>query len=87
MGVSWSDDIDPIGMLGSRPGPPPPGPGPGPGPADEPHSPAPLAGPHHHRRRGRTGLLARPQAAAAAVTALLGRPQHARRRAYRRYWV
>ena len=84
MGVSWSDDIDPIGMLGSRPGPPPPPPGPG--PADEPDSSAPLAGPHH-RRRGRNGPLARPQAAAAAVTALLARPRHARRRAYRRYWV
>jgi hypothetical protein len=72
MGVSWSDDIDPIGMLGSRPGPP--------------DSAGPLAGPHHHRRR-RPGVLGRPQAAAAAVTALLTRPQHARRRAYRRYWV
>ena len=67
MGVSWSDDNDPFGALGSRPGPP---------------SPAP----RHHRRR-RSGILARPQAAAAAVTALLTRPQHAARRPYRRYWL
>jgi hypothetical protein len=82
MGVSWSDDIDPIGVLGSRPGP-----AAKPGPVPQPDSPGPLAGPHHHHRRRRSGVLARPQAAAAAITTLLARHPQAHRRAYRRYWV
>jgi hypothetical protein len=82
MGVSWSDDTDPFGLLGSRPGPRrrPAAPEP------QPDSPGPPGAPRHHRRRP-SGVLGRPQAAAAAVTALLTRPQHAHRRSYRRYWL
>jgi hypothetical protein len=84
MGVSWSDDTDPIGMLGCRPGPRPK---PEPAPAPQPDSAGPLTEPHHHRRPRRAGMLPSPQAAAATITALLARPQPAHRRAYRRYWV
>jgi hypothetical protein len=82
MGVSWIDDIDPIGVLGSRPGP---ALKPGPAHAHAPDPTRPLTGARHQRRR--SGVLARPHAAAAAITTLLTRPSGASRRPYRRYWV
>jgi hypothetical protein len=91
MGVSWNDDKGPSGLPGSGPLTAlfPPGP---------PGSPAArLAGSrdqqhHSHRRRRRPALLARPQAAASAITNLLAPrpvpgPPAAPRRAFRRYWV
>jgi hypothetical protein len=53
--MSWSSDVGPVGVLGTRPGPPPK--------PDAPRS-------HQHRRR-RPAVLAGPQAAAAHVTGLL----------------
>jgi hypothetical protein len=74
--MSWSFDVGPVVVLGTRPGPPP-----------KPDAPGPLAPPghHQHRRSRRPAVIARPQAAAASIAALLNPP--APRRAYRRYWV
>jgi hypothetical protein len=95
MGVCWTDDRDPFGSPAPAPGraagpAPVPGSaaGAGPGPAQYSDPPARVTGAHQHRRRRGSAAPARPQAAAARITTLLGpRRRPAPRRAYRRYWV